>query len=191
MNLWHVGLSSWIIQDGNYQDFHRDQIASFALEFYPHDFRVSKSKSARAERIREDRYRVTAKVVAVVGEACAIDFGLRAYRRIGLPKNVKKGSWIDVDVYLGIDPFFYFEDLAHVRGMPPLIYDWRIRKITMQTAPFLETRNELGQRVLTRDEAKSKFKAIARTNAWEDDEGRAEYVLHCQLLNRRARKRRK
>jgi len=29
-----VGLSSWIIQDGNYGDFSRGERAAFALEFY-------------------------------------------------------------------------------------------------------------------------------------------------------------
>jgi hypothetical protein len=33
--LIHVGLFSWIIQDGNYDDFEVGQAAKFALEFYP------------------------------------------------------------------------------------------------------------------------------------------------------------
>src|SRR5687767_2289135 len=107
MTPWHVGLSSWIIQDGNYGDFQRGQQASFALEFYPHDCRISAAKEFRAELIRENRYQVTAKVLDVFRDACVIDFGLRAFRRGGWPKIIKKGAWIDADVYLGIDPFFY------------------------------------------------------------------------------------
>lgn len=30
-----IGLSAWIIQDGNYEDFEQGQTRSFALEFYP------------------------------------------------------------------------------------------------------------------------------------------------------------
>ena len=31
---WLIGLSAWIIQDGNYGDFSVGQRAEFALEFY-------------------------------------------------------------------------------------------------------------------------------------------------------------
>jgi len=188
MTSWHVGLSSWIIQDGNYGDFRRGQQASFALEFYPHDCRVSAAKEFRVELIRDNRYQVTAKVLDVFRDACVIDFGVRAFRQRGWPRIIEKGAWIDADIYLGIDPFFYFEDLARRPGMPPLIYDWTIKAITMQTAPFLESRNDRGQRVLTRDETKSAFRKIPETNAWEDDNGHAEYVLHCELHDRRPRR---
>ena len=30
-----VGLSSWILSDGNYEDFKRGDYAAIALEFYP------------------------------------------------------------------------------------------------------------------------------------------------------------
>jgi hypothetical protein len=69
-----------------------------------------------------------------------------------------------------------------------LIYDWTIDAITMQTAPFVESRNERGQRVFTRDESKSAFKKVQQTNAWDDDDGHAEYVLHCQLHDRPPRR---
>lgn len=188
MTQWQVGLSSWIIQDGNYGDFRRGQTAAFALEFYPHECRISAAKELRAELVGEDRYRVTAKVLDVFREACVIDFGVRAFRRHGWPKIIEKGAWIDADIYLGIDPFFYFEGLNKVRGMPPLIYDWKTRKITMQTAPFIESRNARGQRVLTRDESKSAYREVARTDAWDDDDGHVEYVLHCQMLDRPPRR---
>jgi hypothetical protein len=188
MTQWHVGLSSWIIQDGNYGDFQRGQKAAFGLEFYPHDCRPSTANKFRAKLTGEDRYSVTAKVLEVLPEACVIDFGVRAFRERGWPKIIKKGAWIDADIYLGIDPFFYFERLAKLRGMPPLIYDWTIDAITMQTAPFVESRNERGQRVFTRDESKSAFKKVQQTNAWDDDDGHAEYVLHCQLHDRPPRR---
>jgi hypothetical protein len=188
MSQWRVGLSSWIIQDGNYGDFQRGQQAAFALEFFPHDCRPSSAKECRARRTGENRYSVTAKVLHVSRRACVIDFGVRAFRQGSWPKILKKGAWIDADLYLGIDPFFYFEELANARGMPPLIYDWTIRAITMQTAPFLESRTDRGQRLFIRDESKSAFKRVQQTAAWTDDNGHAEYVLHCQVHDRRPRR---
>jgi hypothetical protein len=38
-NEWQIGLSSWIIQDGNYGDFETGQVLGFALEFYSENFR--------------------------------------------------------------------------------------------------------------------------------------------------------
>jgi hypothetical protein len=44
---------------------------------------------------------------------------------------------------LGVDPFFYFEQLHALAGMPPLIYTWRIDEISRQAAPFVEVGNML------------------------------------------------
>ncbi len=35
MSEWKIGISAWIIQDGNYGDFRCHERAEFALEFYP------------------------------------------------------------------------------------------------------------------------------------------------------------
>lgn len=34
MSEWKIGVSSWTIQDGSYEDFHSHEEAEFALEFY-------------------------------------------------------------------------------------------------------------------------------------------------------------
>src|SRR5207302_7629404 len=129
----------WIIQDGNYGDFQRYQKTRFALEFYPHNLRLIGAAEAMAERIEGSRYRVHAQVVCVLKGAWVVDFGVHAFQQSKPPKRVRKGDWISADIYVGIDPFFYFEDLVHLREMPPLIYGWFIRKIAIQTAPFIET----------------------------------------------------
>jgi hypothetical protein len=48
---------------------------------------------------------------------------------------VRRGGWLRGNVYIGVDPYFYFEQLGHEPGAPALIYDWKIEKIEMQTAP--------------------------------------------------------
>lgn len=184
MKDWCVGLSSWIIQDGNYGEFSCQQQAEFALEFYPQEWKTVLPGKKQAQLLAGSTYKLTAEVIHVSSRAWVIDFGVPAYQQTEPPKNVHKGTWLEAVVYLGIDPFFYFEELAHVEGMPPLIYSWDITKIGIETAPFIETTDARGTRVMVRDEAKSAFREIDKTDAWTDDNGHAEYVLHCSLVHR-------
>ena len=183
MSKWNVGLSAWIIQDGNYGDFARQQKAKFALEFFPHQFRHTDKNETLAECMEGSRYRVTTQVVLVMAGAWVIDLGIQAFQQAQPPKGIGKGDWIEADIYLGIDPFFYFEDLAHAKEMPPLVYSWLVSKIGVQTAPFIETRDQRGARVLVRDESKSAYREIDATQCWSDDNGNGEYVLECELLD--------
>ena len=78
-------------------------------------------------------------------------------------------------ISIGIDPFFYFEQLAHQPGAPALVYDWKIERIEVQTAPLIEVKPG----VLERDATKLDWKDILKTNAWNDD---GEYLLYCTRL---------
>jgi len=114
----------------------------------------------------------------------AIDVGILAFREERPPANVRQGSWLRGSAYIGIDPFFYFERLARQSGAPALIYDWKIVKIEVQTAPFIEVK----PRVTERDQSLLGWKEIAETNAWDDDGGHAEYLLHCRRISGPARR---
>lgn len=188
---WKVGLSAWIIQDGNYGDFRCRGRAEFALEFYFHNFQPSSSSERRSRWLCASKYAVNAEVIFVAKRCIVIDFGVRAYRETEPPKSIGKGSWLQAEIDLGVDPFFYFEDLAHVNGMPPLIYSWRINKIGVETAPFIETVDTQGTRLMVRDQSKSAFQEIQQTDAWNDDEGHGEYVLDCTLMDIPAKRERR
>ena len=69
----------------------------------------------------------------------------------------------------------YFERLSARPNVPALIYDWHIEKIEIQTAPFVP----VGERRRERDNTKLGWSDIQRTDAWRDDDGHAEYILHC------------
>jgi hypothetical protein len=84
-------------------------------------------------------------------------------------------------VYLGIDPFFYFEDLRSEPGMPNLFRQWVIRRILLETTPGKESTDARGGRVLTRADVRPTFAEVSHTDAWHDDQGRAHYVLECGL----------
>jgi hypothetical protein len=78
-----VGLSSWIIQDGNYPDFDRNQQTAFALEFYPaenlqvYDSQAAPSLSLTKSSARSALYNAIGRVVHVADDWWVVDFGLR------------------------------------------------------------------------------------------------------------------
>ncbi len=174
-----VGLDSWIIQDGNYCDFQVGEKARFALEFYPQHIQIAKFHEVAFERIRADRYRVRGSVIYADRASWVIDFGMMAYQNRAAPRLAKKGNWVEGEIYLGIDPFFYFEELHARKGMPALQYEWRIKSILLETTPWVKRKDESGRTILNRAEQQASYVEVAETNAGEDDEGHGHYVLEC------------
>jgi len=163
-----VELGSWIIQDGNYGDFTRGYRAAFALEFRAstelHGVEPRGTPSLSPASAGCARYEAAGQVVHMTDEWWAIDVGILLYTRTEEPpQNVRLGMWISGKICIGIDPFDYFERLAREPDAPGLIYDWTIEKIEMQTG--------LG------------WREIDKTDAWKDDGGFAEYLLHCRRLD--------
>ncbi len=174
-----VGLHSWIIQDGNYGDFARDTNAAFALEFYASAplevFELNSSAAPTLTRIRDADYEVIGQVTHVVHDWWVVDVGVLVFWKGDRPATLRPGSWLRGQISIGIDPFFYFEQLAHQPGAPALVYDWKIERIEVQTAPLIEVKPG----VLERDATKLDWKDILKTNAWDDD---GEYLLYCTRL---------
>ncbi len=179
---WQIGLSSWIIQDGNYGDFETGQVLGFALEFYSENFQPSATKQKSFKKIDAAKYEIVGEVIFLTDAVWVLDFGISAFRESKPPKGINVGSFVTAEIYLGIDPFFYFEYLYNSQGMPPLILTWKINAIGQQTAPFIESREPSGQKLLIRDVKKLGYKTIAKTDAWNDDGGHAEYILTCEQI---------
>ena len=172
-----VGLASWIVQDGNYNDFRAGFDAAFALEFYAASGirKVDGSFKPQLNHIGGAEYKAWGRVVYMADDWWVIDFGVLAFREEKTPENLNIGDFVECDIYLGIDPFFYFERLGATPVAPALIADWHIEKIEIQTAPFIRHGN-----VLVRDAVLIGWREISETNAWKDDGGIAEYVLTCK-----------
>ncbi|MGJ4913862.1 hypothetical protein ACQR10_02030 [Bradyrhizobium sp. HKCCYLRH2060] len=177
-----VGLSAWIIQDGNYGDFTRGDRTAFALEFWaqppltrvePRD-EIIASMAHRGSAI----YEVVARVVHVAEDWWAIDVGVLVYQYSRPPDSAQPGAWLRGNVFIGIDPFLYFEDCGRRPGAPALVYEWSIDKIEIETAPFVE----VSPRRFERDASQLGWREVAATTAWEDDSGMGDYLLHCTLL---------
>ncbi|NJM91931.1 MAG: hypothetical protein HC861_04095 [Rhodospirillaceae bacterium] len=177
-----VDLSAWIIQDGNYPDFERNQRTSFALEFYRgEDLQVCEPSEPSLSLISSlgwsPIYAATGKVIHVAAKWWAVDFGILAFREDKPSKhNLQKGDCVRGQISLGIDPFFYSGQYAHQGDAPALIYDWTITKIEIQTAPRIETK----PKYFERDPRLLGWREIEQTDAWHDDDRSAEYLLHCR-----------
>jgi hypothetical protein len=184
-NTFIIGLSSWIIQDGNYGDFTKGDVAAFALQFYSPTEELSVGGAedrqiASLKHVRSCFYKVVAKVVHIQTdlEWWAIDAGILMYRDGRYPREIALGSWVSGEIYLGIDPYMYMERYSRHHTAPGLIYDWRIHKIEMDIAPWIQ----ISERGRTRDPDRPGWREIEKTDAWHDGPS-AEYILHCELLD--------
>jgi hypothetical protein len=174
--LLQVGLSSWIIADGNYRDFSVDDVRSFALEYYnEHELRPATS-SISHRHLGDAHYAVAGRRAHLGGLSqhltptwCVIDFDVLAYRELHsfpVPPECFSG-----EIYLGVDPFSYFERLSCEADAPPLIYNWRIHRIEVETAPRV-----LKDGFMIYDPDKRKLADVQDTRRGED------FVLHCERL---------
>lgn len=186
MKSLNVGVDAWIIQDGNYGDFAVGEKTQFALEFYPRELKPSGCKSPSAAHLKASRYRVCGQVVYRTKSVWVLDMGFLAYQESPPPRFATKGSWVEGEIYLGIDPFMYFEQLKNRPGMPPLTYGFRIGQILLETTPWLTKTDESGRTIMTvRDEQNESYREVAETDAWNDDHGHAHYVLQCVSVDGR------
>jgi hypothetical protein len=186
MGSLNIGVDAWIIQDGNYGDFTVGQKAQFALEFYPHSLKSSNRKSPSSTYLKASRYQICGQVVYRTKSVWVLDAGFLAYQESPPPRYATKGSWVEGEIYLGVDPFMYFEHLKNMSGMPSLAYSFRIEQIFLETTPWLTKTDESGRPVMmVRDERKESHREVAETDAWNDDGGHAHYVLKCASMDGR------
>ena len=167
-----VAIDSWIIQDGNYGDFAVGDRVKFALEFAGSTLRQSNSRETIVRHRGYGVYDVCAQVLFVDAKAWVIDFGPLAYWESTPPEFAVPGAWVEGELMLGVDPFFYMEYLHKLPGMPRLQYNWRVASIMRNDTPWL-----VEGKVLSRDHKQVAWTDIACTDAWNDDEGRSSYVL--------------
>jgi hypothetical protein len=78
MESLYVGVSAWIIQDGNYADFRVGQKMEFALEFYTVSLKVSGRRSKSAERIKASQYKICGQVIYQSKTVWVLDAGFLA-----------------------------------------------------------------------------------------------------------------
>jgi len=168
-----IGLSAWIIQDGNYPDFAVGGVRSFALEFYAQPFAISDVGVVACTRRRNCVYDICGRVAFRKDDFTVIDFGWRAYSEQRIVADV--GQWIVGQLYIGIDPFMYFESWERQPDVPRIKSEWRIDRIFRETTPLIEEK----PKYFVRDESRFSEIEVSKTDAWNDEEGNASYALEC------------
>jgi len=189
MTKLHIGLCAWIIQDGNFEDFACGETHRFALEFYP-PTRLQMVNRSTAQiglkHLRDAHYQACGVVRHRSAGSWVVDFGeVMALRKERPPSKITPGVFVEGEIYLGVDPFWYVEELVRIPGIPALMYDWRIEQIEMETAPYIDA-PEQGARV--RDPMKRGRVTVPKTDAWRDDGGHGDYVLSCTRVSTVAHK---
>jgi len=181
MTTLHVGMDSWIIQDGNYPDFRAGQEATFALEFVPTLQPTADRVQPRLQHREGGVHSARGRVVFADPAAWVCDFGVLAYRSDNRPTWANVGTSVAGEIYLGIDPFDYFERLHQVPGMPALNYRFSIARIWLETTPWVQQTDRDGRQFRHRKDGPPTFREIAATDAWKDDDTLAHYLLECEL----------
>ncbi|MGE0268280.1 MAG: hypothetical protein AB7S78_07480 [Candidatus Omnitrophota bacterium] len=189
-NKYSIGLDSWIIQDGNYDNFEAGKDYFFAVEFYSKSIQKSEKRGAVCTHLFSGLHRIEAEVVFTGPECWIIDIGFLAYSKAGNKDGFKAGDRVGMEAYLGIDPFYYFEELQAVKDIPAMIYHWHLGQILLDTTPWITKKNKRGEAVRIRNVSESSSKQIGRTNAWDDDDGSAAYILEVNLLPDEPKRRR-
>jgi len=178
-----IGLDSWVIQDGNYKDFKTGDIVSFALEFYSKSLQKSNNINTTIEHLKEDLYYVRAKVKYVKkNQVWVIEWYKDGCQYMAYQEGAcefEEGDIIEGTIHLGIDPFFYLESYRYKKDFPKMHYRWEIKKIELETTPW----EEITPFYFKRDESKKSFASINKTDAHNDLDGDATYLLCCKRLD--------
>lgn len=175
---WSLGLDGWIIQDGNYPDLARGARIEVAVEFGFVDAPRPSSGRPSARLLADSTYLLNARVLTVEQDAWVLDVGLQVFQETRPPSGTQPGDMLSGKAYLGVDPFFYFERLALVPSMPPLIYTWDIEAIRLDCTPRTPVDG-----IWVRDRTRERLEEVEATDAWGHQKGDSAYVLDCRLLD--------
>jgi hypothetical protein len=166
-----IGLSAWIIQDGNYSEFVVGQRTRLALAFTPlAPVEITAATSTTLEAIAGSVYRVTGRVVFATHETWVCDFGILAYCESAPPPGVHTDVWVATSIYLGIDPYDYKDNMAGIPGMPQLFYDVEIERILQERSGSAQTKA-----------AGAEWREVAATEANSRSGDSDAYLLQCQF----------
>ena len=130
-----IGLSSWIIQDGNYGDFEVGGEYAFALEFFVEEWANPGSRNKSLTPIRPAVYTFAPEVVLKEPKLTILDVGTLCYSEHGQSPELRVGAVVGGRIYLGVDPFFWSETHSKRSDVPRLKYRWKVEGIQLETTP--------------------------------------------------------
>lgn len=193
------------IFDGNYEDCEVGGTRHICLSFYGDlSLTTERVKTIRLAGTTVSRYFVVAEIVAIQGEAWAINLGFRVASDRRLPKGATVGSFVtgEIRLFVDITGYFYINTFTN----PELLsLQWLIKRITKKRAPLIRVTEAEAQNTWRVDETKEALygdvPALTRDITAPDEEFRAfiraasqggdvsgftpmqtSYILHCQFV---------
>lgn len=179
-----IGLSPWILEDGNYGHFKPGQSRKFALEFHAPELRITElSSEPSLAPGRPSKYIATGTVVFVAEKVWACDFGpVMAYDHGPLSWAIV-GANVSGEVYLGVEPFDYFERHHKLPGMPALTYRFLIERILLETYPLIYSPDENAYKASDTPRTREEVATTERVRVREDRyKIGSHFVLDCTVL---------
>lgn len=187
-----IGLASWVLQDGGYDDFTTGSTERFAVEMAYTDNLGPTHDTARlrCDSVDGFRYDVVGEVVADA-EGTVVDIGrIRVFTGFQLEHlpHRRVGDRLTGQITLFVD-----SGVTRLERMPPLTYTWTIDKIELNVTTRVWLRpGDPGYPKTVRpgpligvvaDDAQQ-WRVINRTRMWKDEEDSIAggYRLHCTLL---------
>ncbi len=181
MDRWHLGLDPSAIQDGTYADFHRGQQADFVVEFQTVSWEEASGPPA-AVRVDGYRYDLEARVAAVGEQAWVLDCGLLVGCRGRPPTGAEVGRHLRGRGVLTLSPH---PDQLQAEGLPSLGHTWFAERVFHRTGDDGDlgalSIDLSGFEGLYGGPEEPGWEELGFTSAWQDDDGRADYLLECLL----------
>jgi hypothetical protein len=184
LNLY-VHLDRWIISDGNYDDFRVGEMRKFALEFWTPTLLKTTERTTSCRQQPDYSYSISGKLAFATRGVSVIDCGVLAYseRKGVVQEGCAVGDFVRGELSFGVDPFFYFESLCKIPGIPALIYEWRIDSMEQDTTPYILS-EVCGRPGYVRDESQRSFRQVrgSNQNVAEPRDICPAFLLHCTML---------
>jgi hypothetical protein len=167
------GITAWAIQDAA-EEFSVGEVHNFVLGFFAKSLSISHVGMATCKHLWSSVYEITGRVeFKKVGGLIIIDFGHLAY--CAQKMDVEVGDWISGEFSIRIDCFAYRKEWGLQYDVPDITRGWRIDRIFLETTPRIEVK----PKYFMRDDTRFSEVEVIKTNAWEDDEGNADYTFEC------------
>lgn len=179
-----INLEEWIILDENYRDFKINEIREFALRI---EFeRLSKSTRNKKSlgSINSIEYSGTGEVVFKSEEFLVIDFGILVYCYYDQFHTIRVGDYLTGTFSIGIDPFDYFEYWNEVKGIPPIVYSWKIEDIMEETYDYIEIEKNPGKFQFVQDQSSGYVRTVESTDILSKNVF-TNFRLYCSLQLRK------
>lgn len=163
---WEISVDTWIIIDGMYNDFRVKQDASFAVEMFVKNCKISHETKKYAEALGICHYKVIGKILYIRGKHIILDFGIVVFGSHSLFETARVGDYIEAEVYLNIH-----EGITTLTEdeLPLLTRNWSLEEILQITGPYISYLDKYGRKAKTADFSKANSQSIDQTNAWEDE----------------------